>query len=130
MLPLIQQYVDSLSENLFIVFHTYGSHFNYKERYPEEFAKFQPANATEVEYKNKDQLINAYDNSVLYTDYFLHSLIGILKNSGADATMIYSPDHGEDLLDDSRERYPARLTDPDLLPDTHSIPDVALGKLH
>ena len=114
-----------MSENLFIVFHTYGSHFNYKERYPEEFAKFQPANATEVEYKNKDQLINAYDNSVLYTDYFLHSLIGILKNSGADATMIYSPDHGEDLLDDSR--IPARLTDPDLLPDTHSIPDVVLG---
>ena len=105
MLPLIQQYVDSLSENLFIVFHTYGSHFNYKERYPEEFAKFQPANATEVEYKNKDQLINAYDNSVLYTDYFLHSLIGILKNSEADATMIYSPDHGEDLLDDNRKRF-------------------------
>ncbi len=52
MLPLIQQYVDSLSENLFIVFHTYGSHFNYKERYPEEFAT-QPANATEVEYKTR-----------------------------------------------------------------------------
>ena len=105
MLPLLQQYVDSLQENLFIVFHSYGSHFNYKERYPEEFAKFQPANATEVEYKNKDQLINAYDNSILYTDYFLHSLIGILKNSGADATMIYSPDHGEDLLDDNRKRF-------------------------
>ncbi len=105
MLPLLQQYIDSLQENLFIVFHTYGSHFNYKERYPETFAKFQPANATEVEYKNKDQLINAYDNSILYTDYFLHSLIHILKNSGADATMLYSPDHGEDLLDDSRKRF-------------------------
>ena len=105
MLPLLQQYVDSLQENLFVVFHSYGSHFNYKERYPEEFARFQPANATEVEYKNKDQLINAYDNSILYTDYFLHSLIGILKNSGADATMIYSPDHGEDLLDDNRKRF-------------------------
>ena len=105
MLPLLQQYVDSLQENLFVVFHSYGSHFNYKERYPEEFARFQPANATEVEYKNKDQLINAYDNSILYTDYFLHSLIGILKNSGADATMIYSPDHGEDLLDDDRKRF-------------------------
>lgn len=41
--------------------------------------------------------------------------------------MIYSPDHGEDLLDDSPEKIPARLTDPDLLPDTHSIPDVVLG---
>lgn len=105
MLPLMQQYVDSLHDNLFIVFHTYGSHFNYKERYPAEFAHYQPANATEIAYKNKEQLINAYDNSILYTDYFLHSLIGILKSTGADATLIYSPDHGEDLWDDSRKRF-------------------------
>ena len=64
-----------------------------------------PDHASAVNRENRDVVCNAYDNSVLYTDYFLHSLIGILKNSGADATMIYSPDHGEDLLDDSRKRF-------------------------
>lgn len=105
MLPFMQQYVDSLSDNLFIVFHTYGSHFNYKERYPEAFAQFLPANATEVEYKNKAQLVNAYDNSILYTDHFLYRLIEILRKSGSDATMIYSPDHAEDILDDNRKKF-------------------------
>ncbi len=106
MLPFMQHYIDSLAnDNLLIVFHTYGSHFNYKERYPEEFAHFTPADATEIEYKNKAQLVNAYDNSIIYTDHFLHNVIEILRASGSDATMIYSPDHGEDLLDDSRKRF-------------------------
>lgn len=106
MLPLMQHYIDSLAnDNLLIVFHTYGSHFNYKERYPAEFAHFTPADATEIEYSNKDQLVNAYDNSIRYTDHFLHGVIGILRSSGSDATMLYSPDHGEDLLDDSRKRF-------------------------
>lgn len=106
MLPFMKHYIDSLAnDNLLIVFHTYGSHFNYKERYPEPFAHFTPANATEIEYKNKDQLINAYDNSIRYTDNFLYNVIEILRNSGSDATMLYSPDHGEDLLDDSRKRF-------------------------
>lgn len=106
MLPFMRHYIDSLAnDNLLIVFHTYGSHFNYKERYPEPFAHFTPANATEIEYKNKDQLVNAYDNSIRYTDNFLYNVIEILRNSGSDATMLYSPDHGEDLLDDSRKRF-------------------------
>lgn len=106
MLPFMKHYIDSLTnDNLLIVFHTYGSHFNYKERYPEPFVHFTPANATEIEYKNKDQLVNAYDNSIRYTDNFLHNVIEILRNSGSDATMLYSPDHGEDLLDDSRKRF-------------------------
>lgn len=106
MLPFMRHCIDSLAnDNLLVVFHTYGSHFNYKERYPEAFARFTPANATDINYKNKEQLVNAYDNSILYTDYFLHNVIAILRESGCDATMLYSPDHGEDLLDDSRKRF-------------------------
>lgn len=72
MIPLLRHYIDSLPDNLFVVMHTYGSHFNYKERYPKEFVHFTPDDATEVEVKNRNQLINAYDNSIRYTDYFLH----------------------------------------------------------
>lgn len=85
MLPLLQHYIDSLSNNLFVVIHTYGSHFNYHERYPRNFAHFLPDNATEIEIKNRKQLINAYDNSIRYTDYFLNGLIRML-----DSTELYS----------------------------------------
>lgn len=105
MLPLLQHYIDSLPDNLFVVMHTYGSHFNYKERYPREFAYFTPDDATEVEVKNRQQLINAYDNSIRYTDYFLHHLIDMLDSTGYSTAIYYSPDHGEDLLDDDRKRF-------------------------
>ena len=105
MLPLCQHYIDSLPDNLFIVLHTYGSHFNYHERYPREFAHFLPDNATEVEVKNRQQLVNAYDNSIRYTDYFLHRLITLLDSTGSCIALYYSPDHGEDLLDDGRNRF-------------------------
>lgn len=105
MIPLLKHYIDSLPDNLFVVMHTYGSHFNYKERYPKEFAHFTPDNATEVEVKNRDQLINAYDNSIRYTDYFLHYLIETLDSTGLCTALYYSPDHGEDLLDDNRKRF-------------------------
>lgn len=105
MLPLVQHYIDSLPGNLFFVLHTYGSHFNYQERYPSPFAHFKPDHATEIEAKNRQQLINAYDNSIRYTDYFLHCLIQTLNSTQAVTALYYSPDHGEDLLDDERKRF-------------------------
>lgn len=79
MLPLLQHYVDSISGNLFVVLYTYGSHFNYKERYPEIFSLYEPDNVANVKVENKVQLINAYDNSIRYTDNFLYTLIGMLR---------------------------------------------------
>lgn len=105
MLPLLQHYIDSLSNNLFVIIHTYGSHFNYHERYPRNFAHFLPDNATEIEIKNRKQLINAYDNSIRYTDYFLNGLIRMLDSTDCTAALYYSPDHGEDILDDNRKRF-------------------------
>lgn len=105
MIPLARHYIDSLPGNVFIIMHTYGSHFNYHERYPRDFARFQPDDATEVEANNRQQLLNAYDNSILYTDYFLHSLIRMLDSTGTCTALYYSPDHGEDMLDDDRKRF-------------------------
>lgn len=105
MLPLMQHYIDSLPGNLFFVLHTYGSHFNYKERYPAEFSVFKPDDATGVKAENRQQLINAYDNSVLYTDDFLHRVIGILRDTPATSALFYTSDHGEDMLDDKRKRF-------------------------
>ena len=105
MLPIARECIDSLEGDLFIVMHTYGSHFNYRERYPEGFGAFKPDEAMEIEWKNKGELVNAYDNSVMYTDRFLAEVIEMLRESGAAATLVYTPDHGEDLLDDRRRKF-------------------------
>ncbi len=83
-----------------IVLHQSGSHGpEYKQKYPTEFARFEPACDT-VDLKKcaPQALINAYDNSILYTDYVLDQLIALLERQTQRRTvMIYISDHGESL---------------------------------
>ncbi|MDR0824984.1 MAG: lipid A phosphoethanolamine transferase [Prevotella sp.] len=105
LLPIFKHCIDSIPGNLFIILHTYGSHFNYKDRYPKEFSKFKPDNVTEITRKMKEKLVNAYDNSILYTDDFLSRITDILENSGSCSSLLFASDHGEDILDDGRMKF-------------------------
>ena len=78
-----------------MVLHTKGSHFNYTSRYPREFAKYQPECEGVDGACSKAQLINSYDNSILYTDAFLARIISSLKDK--KAILIYTSDHGESI---------------------------------
>lgn len=89
----------------FIVLHSYGSHFNYRDRYPRSAAFFRPDDATEAKAANRSQLINAYDNTIRYTDTFLDNIINTLRRSGCVAAMLYTSDHGENIFDDSRKLF-------------------------
>ena len=95
------------ASNSLIVLHTKGSHLNYQDRYPENFAVFQPCLQRGESNGNFDRqlMINTYDNTILYTDYILHSLIQILDSTGRSACLIYMPDHGENLCDDERKLW-------------------------
>ncbi len=93
------------SSKVMIVLHAYGSHFNYKERYPKEEARFLPDNNTEAAAFNRSQLLNAYDNSIAYTDLVLDSIVSTLQSYRCPAALVYLSDHGEDIFDDSRERF-------------------------
>lgn len=95
----------SPGDKLFITLHTYGSHFNYHERYDKRFRRFVPDNASEASIQNRSQLVNAYDNTILYTDYLLDSIVTCLDSLGVPAALIYTSDHGEDIFDDERERF-------------------------
>lgn len=64
---------------LFVVLHTYGSHFNYQERYPRSFAYFKPDGRSEAMPENRRDLLNAYDNTIRYTDYILHGIVERLQ---------------------------------------------------
>ena len=105
LLERIKHYVDTANKPTFIVVHTYGSHFNYGERYPSEFAKFQPDEFSAIEVASRDRMVNAYDNSILYTDHILHEITNIMNQSNKSSAMLYLSDHGEDIMDDRRNRF-------------------------
>ena len=86
-------------KDLVIVLHQKGSHGPaYWKRYPDEFRKFGPVCQTnELEQCSREQITAAYDNTILYTDYFLDKTIKVLKEAGVPASMLYFSDHGESL---------------------------------
>ena len=102
---------------LFVVLHSYGSHFNYQERYPRSFAYFKPDSRSEAKSENRRDLLNAYDNTIRYTDYILHGIIERLqkwegvqtKTDGVydqpTSAMLYTSDHGENVFDDERSLF-------------------------
>ena len=97
---LKEQIMESTSEKIFIVLHTSTSHGpTYNKKYPAEFEKFTPV-CTTVEMSKADpvELMNAYDNTIVYTDYLIHSVIEILKEiTDRRSCMLYVSDHGESL---------------------------------
>ena len=93
------------SQRLLIILHTYGSHFSYHQRYPREWARFTPEDDVAILRKNATLIRNAYDNSTLYTDYVLNSVIETLATENACTAMLYCADHGEDLFDDVHGRF-------------------------
>lgn len=105
LVALMQEEIDQNSGDLFILLHTYGSHFNYMERYPSEFKNFVPDQVNSVSRSYRKELVNAYDNTILYTDYFLSKTIKSLEQTQAKVALLYTSDHGEDLFDDNRNKF-------------------------
>jgi lipid A ethanolaminephosphotransferase len=101
MLSNLQTYIDSKKENdIVIVLHQMGNHGPaYYKRYPKSFEKFTPmCKDNQVENCSMEEISNAYDNAILYTDYFLSKTIDFLKqHNDFDTSMIYMSDHGESL---------------------------------
>lgn len=102
MLDGLQDYINrSQKKDIFIVLHQMGSHGPaYYKRYPPAFEKFKPACHTgEIEECTTEEISNAYDNTILYTDYFLSEVIRLLKNNSREfeTAMFYVSDHGESL---------------------------------
>lgn len=80
--------------------HTSTSHGpTYSKKYPPQFETFKPVcNSVELGNCSQQELINAYDNTIVYTDYLLYSVIENLKElKDYKSTMIFVSDHGESL---------------------------------
>jgi lipid A ethanolaminephosphotransferase len=87
--------------NLLVVMHQLGSHGpSYYKRYPAAFKRFAPAcEHDDLRLCNAQEILNAYDNSLLYTDFFLGKVIDFLDKAQRthDTAMLYVSDHGESL---------------------------------
>lgn len=89
------------SKKKFVVLHTAGSHGpTYYKKYPKNFEIFKPVcKSVDVSSCTKEELINAYDNTILYADHLISSTIEILKQIKTPSMMIYISDHGESLAE-------------------------------
>ncbi|KAA8689177.1 putative Membrane protein [Pseudomonas caricapapayae] len=101
LLQNLQGFIDSLDKDTVLVLHQMGSHGpEYFKRYPEAFEKFTPVcKSNALNNCSRDSIVNAYDNTLLYTDHVLSSLIDLLRTNQnkVDTAMIYLSDHGESL---------------------------------
>lgn len=97
----LQDYIDSLKGHAIIVLHADGSHGpEYYERYPKALERFKPiCHTNQLGSCSTQELVNVYDNTILYTDHFLAKVVTLLKhNEGKlDTSMLYVSDHGESL---------------------------------
>lgn len=106
LLPILKDVVTkSHNTKQFIVLHTYGSHFDYKERYPSEYSVFTPDYTTSASAKTRDILINSYDNTILYIDNFINEVINIIEADNRSSAVMFLSDHGEDIFDDNRNKF-------------------------
>ena len=101
MLGVFEDYMAKNSDkDLFVVLHQKGSHGPaYYLRTPESFHHFKPICKTaELQQCSPQSIVNSYDNTILYTDYFLAKLISSLKQKkNINTAMLYVSDHGESL---------------------------------
>jgi lipid A ethanolaminephosphotransferase len=101
MLSGLADELKDITQDTAIVFHQMGSHGpSYSQRYPERFEDFKPVcRTTELGRCTRGEIVNAYDNSIRYTDHNLAEQIRLLMamSGRADSLLIYASDHGESL---------------------------------
>jgi lipid A ethanolaminephosphotransferase len=99
-LKSLQAKADTITEDTVIVLHQIGSHGpSYWLRYPADREIFAPACKTEeLTECSTEEIVNAYDNTIAYTDFFLSQVIDLLDASDrVTPAMYYVSDHGESL---------------------------------
>lgn len=97
----LEERLRSVTHDTVIIFHQIGSHGPaYSERYPPRFEMFKPACRNhELQHCTSQEIVNAYDNTIVYTDYLLSKQIELLEqfSNQLDGALIYASDHGESL---------------------------------
>lgn len=108
LLPRVENFLKELpSERTFLVTHTIGGHFAYTKRYTAAYAHFKPEIENEstsfwdfrLSGKKNQAFVNSFDNTIVYTDMILDSIISYVEAQHRPAFLLYVADHGENLLE-------------------------------
>jgi glucan phosphoethanolaminetransferase (alkaline phosphatase superfamily) len=92
-----------LSNKQLITLHMIGSHWWYENRYEDRHRIFKPViDSKYIPSLSEEQIINSYDNTIVYLDEFLHNIITRLESESVPSFMIYVSDHGELLGEDGK----------------------------
>jgi len=101
LLDKLEEAIQSADRDTVIVLHQNGSHGPaYYRRYPDEFRRFTPdCRSDDFADCTREEIVNSYDNTIYYTDYFLSQVIDRLESHSAamDTALLYVSDHGESL---------------------------------
>lgn len=100
LLENLDEYIGNITKDAFIILHTMGSHGpTYYKRYPAAFKKFTPTcDTADIQKCTREEVVNTYDNTVLYTDYVVAKAIQVLKRyPRLESGLMYVSDHGESL---------------------------------
>jgi glucan phosphoethanolaminetransferase (alkaline phosphatase superfamily) len=101
LLPAYRREIARTGQSRLIGMHVMGSHWEYYLRYPKSFQRFgspqklSMLSSATTDHSMFDTLVDAYDNSVLYTDWFLQQVIEQARGLQVPATVTFTPDHGE-----------------------------------
>lgn len=97
----LREVTEPADRDLVVVLHQLGNHGPaYFRRYPADLKRFEPAcESAELRHCTHQEIVNAYDNAIVYTDHFLAQTIGYLDSlkSRFDVALVYVSDHGESL---------------------------------
>jgi lipid A ethanolaminephosphotransferase len=101
LLDKLDSWLANVKSDSVLVLHQLGSHGPaYYRRYPDDFRRFTPDCRTpEFGACKPEEIVNAYDNSILFTDHVVAKVIDNLKarQDSISAAMVYVSDHGESL---------------------------------
>ncbi len=98
-LPHLEYELQDDNSNQLHIVHSIGSHWWYNSHYTDEFEVYKPVIESRVVSSNtQEEMINSYDNTILYTDYFLKNTIDLIRDK--KSILIFLSDHGESLGED------------------------------
>lgn len=108
LLPRVEAFLNEQQHlHKFLVVHTIGGHFAYTKRYTSDYAHFKPELEDEsnsywalrLSGNANQNLVNSFDNTIVYTDMILDSIIYHVEKQQKPAFLLYVADHGECLLE-------------------------------
>lgn len=95
LLAELSEVIQDSSPKKVIFLHLMGTHADYYKRYPKGFSVFN----TELD-NYKQNIVNQYDNAVIYTDYVISQVINIIREINGQTSMLFFSDHGEEVYDE------------------------------